>query len=106
MCIRDRRVTAQCSLSGCAKAKPLDKWAVSLIDLQICEHHGLQIRPRKTVLAARAIPGFKRLITSAGSCQYCHDETEGDESMGFKCLYRRKIDNSIARQANIRRSVI
>ena len=98
------RVTAQCSLSGCAKAKPLDKWAVSLIDLQI--------RPRKTVLAARAIPGFKRLITSAESCQYCHDETEGDESVGFKCLYRRKIDKSIARQANntrqanIRRSFI
>ena len=39
------RVTAQCSLSGCAKAKPLDKWVVSLIELQICEHQGLQIRP-------------------------------------------------------------
>jgi len=102
----------RCPHSGCAKAKPLDKRAVSPIGLQICEHRELQIRPRKTFLAGKAIPGFKRLITCAGDCQWCHDETEGDEHVGFKCIYRRKIDNSIARQANstrqanTRRSVI
>ena len=66
----------------CANAKPLDRWTGSPIGVQICEYHGLKIRPRKTSLATKAIAGFKRLITSAWDYQTLDDETEAGESVG------------------------